>query len=182
MGAFSAPDAGTAAATPAAVAPPTFLAWERFFCGRGGLCAGFLGDAVGVGFSAFGWLPAGFVRCSGAGDLGACFAFVLFAAGLFAAGLFGADGFAGARLGFSVVGRTVEGAGSSGCAGCSGGSCQPCGGRICTMPPHLGQFTIWPMAALSRTLSRASQVVQVMWKSTSAKTSTYFLFRTGDMW
>ena len=36
------------------------------------------------------------------------------------------------------------------------------GGLTITMPPHLGQARIWPIAACSRTFSRDLQVVQVM--------------------
>jgi hypothetical protein len=42
--------------------------------------------------------------------------------------------------------------------------CQPSGGLTITMPPHLGQARMWPMAASSRTFSRDLQVVQVMEK------------------
>ena len=37
--------------------------------------------------------------------------------------------------------------------------CQPTGGTICTMLPHLGQATMSPMADSSLTLSRAWHVV-----------------------
>lgn len=36
-----------------------------------------------------------------------------------------------------------------------------------TMPPHLGQAMIWPMAARSRTFSRDLQVVQVRAKAST---------------
>jgi hypothetical protein len=42
---------------------------------------------------------------------------------------------------------------------------QPGGGTTCTMLPHFAQARIWPIAAGSRTLSRAWQVVHVMVKS-----------------
>ncbi len=50
------------------------------------------------------------------------------------------------------------------------GACQPGGGVICTMLSHFGQLTIAPTIDGSRTLSRASQVVQVIVKSTRSTT------------
>lgn len=49
------------------------------------------------------------------------------------------------------------------------------------MLPHFGHITICPIADLSRTLSRASQVVQVMVKSASAKTNNLLLFQCRDL-
>ena len=51
-------------------------------------------------------------------------------------------------------------------------SLQLGGGLTITMPPHLGQARIWPIAAWSRTRRRDLQVVQVMAKRSILQTVT----------
>jgi hypothetical protein len=69
------------------------------------------------------------------------------------------EGGEGVVVGGLVVGGLVVGGLVVG--GLVVGGCQPSGGTICTMLPHLGHSRIWPITPTSRTLSRAVQVVHV---------------------
>lgn len=66
-------------------------------------------------------------------------------------------------------------------SGGDGAACsrQSGGGATWTMLPHLGQFRMAPIAEAFRTLSRTSQVGQVMEKSTGSKAGTCLTFKAG---
>jgi hypothetical protein len=106
------------------------------------------GGADSVAQDAAGSWPTGGVEAAG-GESGAS------ASGALATGEF-------ELVGAGVVDILPAESGGAAASCAAVGGCQPAGGATCTMLLHLGQLRICPIAARSRTLSRARQVGQAM--------------------